>query len=112
MTTKTLFQKITSGSLVVQIAVGIVAGVLLSQLAPAAAKSSLLLGDLFVQALKAVAPVLVLVLVAAAIANRRASHTAQLRPIVILYLIGTFAAALLAVTVSMLFPTTLVLQLP
>ena len=102
----------TSGSLVAQIAIGIAAGVALSQLAPAAAKSSLLLGDLFVQALKAVAPVLVLVLVAAAIANRRTSHTAQLRPIVIMYLIGTFAAALLAVTVSMLFPTTLVLQLP
>jgi serine/threonine transporter len=52
----------------------------------------------------------VLVLVASAIANRRASHTAQLRPIVFLYLIGTFSAALLAVTVSMLFPTTLALQ--
>jgi len=101
-----------SGSLVVQIAIGIVAGVALSQLAPVAAKSSLLLGELFVQALKAVAPVLVLVLVASAIANRRASHAAQLRPIVVMYLIGTFAAALLAVTVSMLFPTTLTLQLP
>lgn len=112
MTKKTLLQKVTSGSLVLQIAIGIVAGVALSQLAPVAAKSSLLLGDLFVQALKAVAPVLVLVLVASAIANRRTSHTAQLRPIVIMYLIGTFAAALLAVSVSMLFPTTLTLQLP
>lgn len=110
MTTKTLLQKITSVSLVAQIAVGIAAGVALSQFAPAAAKSTMLLGDLFVQALKAVAPVLVLVLVAAAIANRRASHTAQLRPIIIMYLIGTFAAAALAVTVGMLFPTTLVLQ--
>jgi serine/threonine transporter len=70
----------------------------------------MLLGNLFVQALKAVAPVLVLVLVASAIANRRASHTAQLRPIVFMYLVGTVAAALLAVTMSMLFPTTLALQ--
>lgn len=99
-----------SGSLVLQIAIGIAAGVALSLIAPQAAKSSMLLGNLFVQALKAVAPVLVLVLVASAIANRRASHTAQLRPIVIMYLAGTFAAALLAVTVSTLFPTTLVLQ--
>ncbi|MGI9222188.1 MAG: serine/threonine transporter SstT, partial [Woeseiaceae bacterium] len=60
--------------------------------------------------LKAVAPILVLVLVASAIANRRASHTAQLRPIVIMYLAGTFMAALLAVSVSTLFPTTLALQ--
>jgi serine/threonine transporter len=100
-----------SGSLVLQIAVGIVAGVALSQISPPAAKATMLLGNLFVQALKAVAPVLVLVLVASAIANRRASHTAQLRPIVLMYLAGTLAAALLAVTVSMLFPTTLALQM-
>jgi serine/threonine transporter len=99
-----------SGSLVLQIAIGIVAGILLSLVSADAAKASMLLGNLFVQALKAVAPVLVLVLVASAIANRRASHTAQLRPIVFMYLVGTVAAALLAVTMSMLFPTTLALQ--
>lgn len=110
MTTQSLFNRITSGSLVLQIAIGIVAGVGLALLSPQAAKSTMLLGNLFVQALKAVAPVLVLVLVASAIANRRASHTAQLRPIVFMYLVGTFAAALLAVTMSTLFPTTLALQ--
>ncbi len=99
-----------SGSLVLQIAVGIVAGILLSLVSPDAARASMLLGNLFVQALKAVAPVLVLTLVASAIANRRASHTAQLRPIVLMYLVGTMAAALLAVTMSTLFPTTLALQ--
>ncbi|MGI9248853.1 MAG: serine/threonine transporter SstT [Woeseiaceae bacterium] len=99
-----------SGSLVLQIAVGIVAGVGLSLISPDAAAASMLLGNLFVQALKAVAPVLVLVLVASAIANRRASHTSQMRPIVLMYLIGTIAAALLAVTMSTLFPTTLALQ--
>lgn len=110
MPTQSLLNRIISGSLVLQIAIGIAAGVLLSLISPTAAKSSMLLGNLFVQALKAVAPVLVLVLVASAIANRRASHTSQLRPIVLMYLAGTFAAALLAVTVSMLFPTTLALQ--
>ncbi len=99
-----------SGSLVLQILIGIVAGVALSQISPEAAKASMLLGKLFVQALKAVAPVLVLVLVASAIANRKASHTSQLRPIVFMYLIGTILAALLAVTISTLFPTTLALQ--
>ena len=110
MSTQSMLNRIMSGSLVLQIAIGIAAGVALSLIAPEAAKSSMLLGNLFVQALKAVAPVLVLVLVASAIANRRASHTAQLRPIVMMYLVGTFSAALLAVTVSTLFPTTLVLQ--
>jgi serine/threonine transporter len=99
-----------AGSLVLQIGVGIIAGVALSLLSPDWARASMLLGNLFVQALKAVAPVLVLVLVASAIANRRASHTAQMRPIVLMYLIGTASAALLAVTMSTLFPTTLALQ--
>jgi len=110
MSTQSLLNRILSGSLVLQIAIGIVLGVALALLAPDAALSSALLGTLFVSALKAVAPVLVLVLVASAIANRKSSHTAQMRPIVIMYLIGTVAAALLAVTVSTFVPTTLALQ--
>ncbi len=111
MQAKSLINRIMSGSLVLQISIGLVAGVALSLVAPDAAKASMLLGTLFVQALKAVAPILVLVLVASAIANRRASHTSQLRPIVLMYLAGTVAAALLAVTMSSLFPTTLALQM-
>ena len=107
---KTFIDRILSGSLVLQIAIGIVAGVGLSLVAPDAAGSAMLLGNLFVQALKAVAPVLVLVLVASAIANRRVSHTSQMRPIVAMYLVGTIAAALLAVVMSTFFPTTLALQ--
>ena len=110
MSTRTIIDRIMSGSLVLQIAIGIVLGVSLSLVSPDAAKSSMVLGKLFVSALKAVAPILVLVLVASAIANRKASHTAQMRPIVAMYLVGTIAAALLAVTVSTLFPTTLALQ--
>jgi len=112
MATPTIISRILSGSLVLQIAIGIVAGVALSLASPEAGRASMLLGNLFVQALKAVAPVLVLVLVASAIANRRVSHTAQLRPIVIMYLAGTIAAAWLAITMSTLFPTTLALQFP
>jgi serine/threonine transporter len=112
MATPTIINRMMSGSLVLQIAVGIVAGIALSLISPEAGKASMLLGNLFVQALKAVAPVLVLVLVASAIANRRVSHTAQLRPIVIMYLVGTIAAAWLAITMSSLFPTTLALQVP
>ncbi|MGB5628320.1 MAG: serine/threonine transporter SstT [Woeseiaceae bacterium] len=110
MTLQTLLNRILSGSLVLQILGGIVLAVLLVLISPETAKSAMLLGNFFVSALKAVAPVLVLVLVASAIANRKASHTSQMRPIVIMYLVGTVAAALLAVTVSTLFPTTLALQ--
>ncbi len=56
-----------------------------------------LLGDLFVGALKAVAPVLVLVLVMAAIAQHEHGTETNIRPILVLYLVGTFAAALVAV---------------
>jgi serine/threonine transporter len=110
MAGKSIIDRLMSGSLVAQIGIGIIAGVALSQFSPDAAKASMLFGDLFVRALKAVAPILVLVLVASAIANRRVSHTSQMRPIVVMYLIGTASAALLAVTMSTLFPTTLALQ--
>jgi len=108
---KTIFQKIASGSLVLQILVGIVLATFLWLVSPTSAASVGILGRLFVSALMAVAPVLVLVLVASAIANRRVSHTSQLRPIVAMYLVGTIAAALLAVVMSKLFPTELVLQI-
>jgi serine/threonine transporter len=71
-----------------------------------------LLGDLFIAALKAVAPVLVLVLVAAAIAGHEKGQPTHVRPILLLYLISTLAAALVAVVASFLFPTTLVLNAP
>ena len=110
MNPPSLLNRIMSGSLVLQIAIGIVLAVALAIVSPETAASVAMLGGLFVSALKAVAPVLVLVLVASAIANRKASHTSQMRPIVFMYLAGTIAAALLAVTVSTLFPTTLALQ--
>ena len=62
---------ITRGSLVGQILVGLVLGILLASIAPNAAIEVGLLGSLFVSALKAVAPILVFVLVAASIANHK-----------------------------------------
>jgi len=110
MSQLTFAERLFGGNLILRIAIGIVAGVLLALVWPDAASSAMLLGNLFVQALKAVAPVLVLVLVAAALANQEAGSHAQLRPVVILYLIGTFSAAFLAVFMSKLFPTTLILS--
>lgn len=103
-------QRILQGNLVLQIAVGILVGVLLYFVDTSLALGVRVLGDLFVSALRAVAPVLVFVLVAAAIANQSASGQANLRPIVGFYLVGTLSAAFLAVFMSLLFPTTLVLQ--
>lgn len=99
-------------NLVTQIAIGLGLGILLALAAPAAAGSAGVLGDIFIAALKAVAPVLVLVLVAAAIAGHQQGQPTHIRPILMLYLIGTFGAALVAVIASFSFPTTLVLNAP
>lgn len=95
------------GSLVKQILVGLMAGVVLALVAPQTAASVGLLGSLFIGALKAVAPVLVFVLVAAAIANHRVGERTAIRPILVLYVLGTFSAALVAVLASYAFPTTI-----
>ncbi len=106
---RSFFAKLASGSLVLQILVGIIAGIALASFSTSAAESVAFLGDLFVQALRAIAPILVFILVAASIANQKKNAKTNMRPIVILYLLGTFAAAVTAVIMSFLFPTSLVL---
>ncbi|WP_214652673.1 serine/threonine transporter SstT [Ruegeria lacuscaerulensis] len=98
---------ILKGSLVTQIIVGLIAGVLLAAVWPQAGMTVGLLGDFFVDALKAVAPVLVLILVCAAITNHKKDSEARMGPVVLLYIVGTFAAALVAVAASFMFPVTL-----
>ncbi|MDB6372963.1 serine/threonine transporter SstT [Photorhabdus bodei] len=100
---------LVQGSLVKQILVGLIAGILLAWLTPSVAKSVSLLGTLFVGALKAVAPVLVWVLVMSSIANHKKGQKTNIRPILILYILGTFFAALVAVVGSFMFPLQLVL---
>lgn len=105
----TLLGRLARLGLVPQILIGLVAGIALAILAPSAAATVGFLGDMFVAALKAVAPVLVLVLVMASIAGHRHGEQTHIRPILLLYLIGTFSAALVAVVASTLFPSSLVL---
>ena len=91
--------------LVPQIIIGLMLGVLVGTISPKAGLGAGLLGELFVGALKAVAPVLVFVLVTAALVQYRKGGEAKIKPIIILYLVGTFAAAAVAVAASMAFPT-------
>ncbi|MCC4237382.1 serine/threonine transporter SstT [Vibrio anguillarum] len=109
MQSNNIFARFARGNLVLQILAGIVLGGILATLSPDDAKSVGLLGDLFVGALKAVAPILVFILVAASIANQKKNQHTYMRPIVVLYLFGTFTAALTAVVLSFIFPTTLTL---
>ncbi|NIY49673.1 serine/threonine transporter SstT [Cedecea colo] len=102
-----LFKRLAQGSLVKQILVGLVLGIALALVSKPTAIATGLLGTLFVGALKAVAPVLVLMLVMASIANHQHGQKTSIRPILFLYLLGTFAAALTAVVVSFIFPSSL-----
>ena len=105
-----MFRPVLRMSLVAQILSAMVAGVVIGYFFPAFASWLSILGKLFVSALKAVAPVLVLILVTAAIANQRVGTTTHMRPVLMLYLVGTLGAAIVGVAASMLFPSTLHLQ--
>lgn len=109
-TRKSFLQIFLSGSLVRQILVGLVVGILLGVFFPAGAKAVGMLGTLFIGALKAVAPVLVFALVTASVANHRQGQQTHIGPVLILYLIGTLGAAIVAVVASFLFPLTIQLK--
>jgi serine/threonine transporter len=108
---RSLINKLKSIGLVSQIIVAIILATLVATISPDIAKSFSILGSLFVSALKAVAPILVLVLVAASIANQKTNSDAKLKPIVGLYLLGTLCAAFVAVVLSFIFPTSLTLDI-
>ena len=90
-------------SLIKRILIGMLLGTLLGLLFPNMPGIGLL-GDLFVGGLKAIAPILVFFLVANAISQHRKGKTTNIKTVILLYLLGTFAAALVAVFISFLFP--------
>ena len=103
---KNLLQKWNSLSLIVRILIGLIIGAILGVAAPKATGLALL-GDLFVGALRAVAPILVFVLVIASLANSKSNGAKNMRIVIILYMLTTFIGAVVAVCGSFLFPITL-----
>ncbi|WP_317200456.1 serine/threonine transporter SstT [uncultured Psychrobacter sp.] len=101
-----MYQRI---GLVPLIIIGLILGVLIGWLVPSAGIALGILGTLFVGALKAVAPILVFVLVLAAISKQRRGNEVFVKPVLVMYLFGTFLAALTAVGASFLFPIEMVL---
>jgi serine/threonine transporter len=106
---KNVMNKWNQISLVKQIIVGLIIGIILAVAIPEVAKPVVILGSLFVGALKAIAPVLVLFLVMSAIAQHKSGQQTNMKSIVFLYLLGTFLAGLIAVIVSFIFPVGLTL---
>ncbi len=101
-----ILKKYTEINLVLRIAVGLLFGVVLALIVPSVGVIGIL-GDIFVGALKAIAPILVFVLVISSIVVSRGSIGKRFRTVIALYLISTLLAALIAVLASFLFPVSL-----
>ena len=99
-----------SVSLIKQIAVGLIVGICIACFAPGFIPVASIFGDFFVKALKGVAPVLVFFLVMNAMLQKKNDSNASIKPVIMLYFITTFLAALVGVFSSFMFPTTLQLQ--
>lgn len=106
---KNLLKKWNQMSIVKQISIGLIIGIILAVTIPEMAKPVVILGSLFVGALKAIAPILVLFLVMSAVAQHKSGQQTNMKSVIILYLLGTFLAGLLAVIVSFMFPVSLTL---
>ena len=109
-----MFAALARLSLVTKIIIAIILGVAVAVFIPQVAPYLSILGDLFIKALKSVAPILVFVLVLASIANFTVGNggNAKIKPIMVMYGIGMFLSALAAVTMSNIFPSTLFLDIP
>ena len=107
---KLLIKMYRNTGLIYLIAAGLVVGILMAVYVPRAVPVISVFGKLFVGALKSIAPILVFVLVRNAMARKPESTDSSMRPVISLYIIGTFCAALVAVALSFLFPTELKLS--
>ena len=113
-TIKEVVRKYNDISLIKRIIVGLIIGVILALLIPIQETPTglnafiTLFGDVFVGALKGVAPILVFFLVLSALCNAKGKGT--MGTVVILYIVSTFVAALVAVIASYIFPTPLTLD--
>ena len=113
MNTSRLVHFLFQGNLVKRIAIGLILGLLVALVNPSIqqtfdfnlASNVGVLGQVFVKALRAVAPILIFFLVMAALANKKVGSKSNMKEIIVLYLLGTFLAAAIAVIVSMLFPS-------
>ena len=106
---KKIIRAWNKASLIKRILIGMLLGASLGLLFPSLSGIGIL-GDLFVGGLKAIAPVLVFTLVANALSQHQKGQDTNMKTVIFIYLLGTFAAALLAVLASFLFPVQITLS--
>ena len=104
-----IIKKWNSLSLIIRIFVGLVIGAILGLTLPGWSWIGIL-GTLFVGALKAIAPLLVFVLVASSLANAKGGNMTKFRTVIFLYLFSTLCAAVVAVLVNFIHPVTITLE--
>lgn len=103
---KTFIQKWNSLSLILRILIGLIIGVILGLFVPKATGIAIF-GDIFVGALKGIAPILVFVLVTSSLAQASSGIGKKFRTVIVLYMVSTFLAAIVAVLASFIFPVSL-----
>lgn len=103
---KAIVKKYNETSLILRIVIGLIIGTLLGVVLPKATIVSLF-GDLFVGALKAIAPILVFILIMSSLAKAGKGIGKRFRTVIVLYMMSTFLAAVVAVIGSFAFPVTL-----
>lgn len=91
---------------IMQIVLGMIFGIILAYLVPQGQSFITMLGDLFVSGLKAIAPLLVFVLVSASIARHKQGADAKLKPILVLYVLAMALSAATALIMTRIFPST------
>ena len=96
-------------SLIKRIALGIVLGIIFGMFLPKWTFITIF-GNLFVSALKAIAPILVFILILSSISQHNSEKKSYLKPVITLYLTATLLASMVAVLASFLFPITIALQ--
>lgn len=101
-----VIQKWTESSLILKIVIGLIIGAILGIFLPQF-KPIGFLGDIFVSALKAIAPILVFVLVTSAISKAKSGIAPRFKTVIIFYLFSTFLAAMVAIVGSYMFPVTM-----
>ena len=106
---KNILKRYTESSLILRIVIGIIIGVILALSIPQATWIGML-GTLFVGALKAIAPVLVAVLVASSLCQGSAKLDRRFGLVIFLYLFSTYLASFIAVLASFLFPQEITLS--
>ena len=107
-TLKSIVKKYNETSLILRILTGIVIGVILALAVPGNG-FIILLGDLFVGSLKAIAPLLVFILVISTLAQGNSKLDSRFAMVIFFYMLTTFLAAFIAVIFSYMFPQTIAL---